>query len=256
MNDRDQEVLLNKLSRKIDRLNSLEEGPTTGEVMGLYLSLFELHGFWPFSSVDENSNAIDLSAQGRTLSAVGPPNRTALATDLPAAVFNGTTSYYSRASEPGLAITTDLTLGGWFFWNAVPTTSVNFIGRTGVSGSFSYGLQTSGSVIQAYVSGNGTSVTAIADSQGAALPATWYFYAMRFTHSSELAIFVNSVKTVNTTAIPASIFAGTAAFQIGACSALTQFMNGRAALTFLSAGALSDGSLSRMYYYGRLLFDV
>lgn len=244
---------LDNLDNQAQELAALDGGPGLGTVVGEFLLLRGLRGFWPFSSTDNSGAVYDLSGQGRVLTntnaAVG-----VLANGLPYGIFNGTTSQLSRADEAGLDITGALTFGGWFYLNDLNTRAIISKAAAAPNFGFQMAVITGTNKLRAQVSGNGTAITEF-DSTATLAPATWQFLAARFTPSTEMASFVNASKTTYTTAIPAAIANTTASFIIGANGA-GSFLNGFSALNFLCAYNLSDATLARLYRHTRGLFGV
>lgn len=236
------------------------------------LSVFSLlpgiRGFWPMSNFDTSGNALDLGGNGRTLTYNGNPvyNTYGLA---PYIKMDAVGDSLSRADEAELDITgteafvagglKGLTIGGWFWFDAFTTARVA-MAKWKVTGSDdrSYRIYWS-QVLNAFaceVSSDGTAVTSVPSTAGYGTGA-WYFIAGRFFPSAELAIFVNKVKDVNVTAIPASIYSGAANFYIGTQDAGSTFMmNGLSSLCFLCASALPDGTIRGLYEQTRALYGV
>lgn len=243
---------LSQIEKRLDRLLSYDGSPVIGDTIGILAATQYLRGYW-LGSKDENGAIYDQSGQGRTLTNTAGVDNPATTGGMSYYLFNGTTQYLTRASEAGTAITGTLTFGMWM--NFTTVASVTFAGRYGAAANHSYAMQTSGSAFQGVISNTGTADIVI---NSGFIPAArqWCFVVLRFTPSTELALFVNGVKYANTTAIPASIFAGTAALQFGASSANSQFLAGRIGMPFLSSFNLPDGYLSRLYDVSRTLFSV
>jgi hypothetical protein len=83
---------------------------------------------------------------------------------------------------------------------------------------------------------------------------SWGWIVGRFTPGTELAIWVNETKTVNTTTIPASIFSGTSPFHIG--NGDGNALDGAVSLQFLCASALSDAVINSLFHQTRAMFGV
>lgn len=231
-----------------------------------FMGLPGLRGYWPMGSFDSSGNAIDQSGQNRSLTYNGNPTYNVVTTyNAPYLDLDGTGDYLSRTDEAGLDIVgtesyvataaRGLTLGGWFYFDRL-TADEHLSGKLGASGQFSYRLaKASVNIIKMTVSSNGTATTD-ADSSGTVTTATWYFLAGRFIPSTELAVFINTTKTVNTTSIPSAAFGSTAEFRIGNDNgAFGQILDGRASNCFLCAEILSDALLTDLYnntkaYYG------
>lgn len=240
-----------------------------GKVCSMFQMTPGLRGFWPMSSVDENGNAFDLSGQGRTLSYNGNPIY-AFSGLYPSLQFDGAGDFLSRADEAGLDIlgtetpvwsgVRGLTLGGWFYFTSLATgDNQGLIGKYNRNAvnqrSYQLFMSDATNVIDFIVSTDGTATVDVAGSAVAA--DNWYFCVGRFDPSTELAVFVNGVKTTNAVGVPASLFNSTAQFNIGAHSngALALFA-GIASLCFLSAMALSDTYIQALYHHSRSLFGV
>lgn len=223
-----------------------DPGTAWMQAVSAHLYLPGLRGFWPFSSTDESENAYDLSGQGRTLT---PQNgaTTAVPADsiFPyASLLSSASRYFSRADEAGLDITGELTFGGWFYFTTTPASSMGLLSKNEPTGNQrAYTLfKLSTNAIRFQVSSNGTATTAV-DSTATVATGTWYFIAGRYTPSSELAIWLDDEKTINTTSIPAAIFDSSAGFAVGRTDG-GNYLNGRAALCFVCAKALSDDTIS------------
>lgn len=259
------------LDRRIRNLESLGDGVFIGNVLASYMALPGLVGFWPMSSVQRSTgNAYDLSGQGRTLTRNGNPAYTFFNGLVPYIDLDGTGDFLSRADETDLDILGDgeggvftnpgaagLTMGGWYW---IDTTGADriFASKFNVTGnqrSYIIYRDEVATVYRFIVSSDGTATTSV-DSSVATATGTWIFAVGRFTPSTEIAVFINSTKDINTTSIPASIFASTAGFLIGAASAGAVLLDGRAALVFLCANSLGDDLISSLFSTSRILFEV
>lgn len=253
------------LDRRIRNLEALGNGVFIGNVLASYMALPGLVGFWPMSSVQRSTgNAYDLSGQGRTLTYNGNPAYTYFNGLVAYIDLDGTGDFLSRATETDLDIqgsetiyttgAAGLTIGGWFWADSVAG-APSFIGKHDnasaagsayllylVSGAPNFIVYNSTNLFDAV---SGTTLTA----------GTWYFVVGRYTPSTEVAVFVNSNKAVDTTSIPASLNAVAAAFQIGA-RAGGSLLNGRAALCFVCANALGDDLISSLFQSSRVLFSI
>ncbi len=82
---------------------------------GAALGLPQLRAYWPFTSVNEGGNVYDLSGQARILT--NNATATFSTSDLRAyGVTNGTSQYFSRATEAGLEFTGAMTVLGWWYF--------------------------------------------------------------------------------------------------------------------------------------------
>lgn len=244
-----------ELSKKVDRMSTPDVPRTMGDVFGAFMMANGLRGFWPFSSTDQNLNPIDASGQARTLTNNGTIVYGTIG-NIPYGIFNGSSQWLSRADEAGLDITANLTFGAWMYANTNGTLYMP-MGKFGASGNYSYCIQRlAANQYQANISGNGTAQFA-AVFPTVSTPAKWEFIVARYTPSTELAIFMNGVKFVNTTTVPASVFSGNGNFAIGRWDGGTaQYFPGRVALPFLCAAALPDDVIQTMYRITRVFFGV
>lgn len=243
---------LTRLERQVANLAVAENGFTMGDVIGTLQMFPELRGFWPLSSVNESGNLLDLSGQGRTLTNGGTTPRALLNNIVPYATLNGASQYFSRADEAGLDITGNLTLGAWFYINTTGTRVL--MSKENGAGNRSFQLYTTTTKLNGWVSTDGTA-TALETTTGDYAAATWQLVAMRFTPSTEIAVFKNLVKETNTVGIPATIFNGNGSFYIGRNSG-GSYLPGRVALPFLCAGLVPDSLLARFYEVSRGFFGV
>ncbi len=139
-----------------------------------------------------------------------------------------------------------LTLGGWFMIDALPSINSGLVTRFGVVTNYGYALalQASGAVF-GIISSNG-SATFFAQSPVTTL-GVWHFLALRFTPSTEVAVFVDGDKTVNSTAIPASMFVSSQALEVGRYQAdNTRITHGKSRDVFVCASALSDALIEEI----------
>lgn len=224
--------------------------------LGSMLALPQLRGLWLLGSANESGNAYDSSGQGRTLTNVSSLAYGVYNNLIPYAIHDGAADYLRRADEAGLDITGALTFGAWVRSNNLPGGTETAIGKwnaTGNQRAYRLVVNSSGNVV-ALVSSNGTAQTFVTDTNNYAA-AAWLHVVARFTPSTELAIFVNGVKTVNTTSIPASLFNSSSDFTVGANGAGGEVLDGDTALPFLCAAALSDTWIQYILWHGqRALF--
>ncbi len=252
------------LDRRIRNLEALGNGVFLGNVLASYLALPGLVGFWPMSSVQRSTgNAYDLSGQARTLTYNGNPAYSFHNGLVPYIGLDGTGDFLSRADETDLDITgaetifttgaAGLTLGGWFYADAVATLQ-GLIGKyADTSGPYGLYLQSDASILfrvrnaadAANFDVGGLNITA----------ATWYFIAARYTPSTEIKNWVGPNTNTNVTSIPASLLVGTDLFYVGSVGGGT-LLTGRASLCFLCANALGDDLISSLFQSSRVLFGV
>lgn len=261
---------LHRFRTEQERRGILEFPRTLGELYAEYLSLPGLVAFWPMSSVQRSTGqAYDISGQARHLTYNGNPQYNLYNSLVPYLDCDGTGDFLSRADETDLDILgtetiysasqRGLTLGGWFWFDVVPASTRGIFGKwndVGVN-QRSYALfWTSFPVLGFIVSVDGTAATLVTGAESE--PGGWYFIVGRFSPSTELALFVNGVKTVNTTSIPASIFASTATLAVPQqnVGGVANNIDGRVSHTFLCANVIPDARIQRLFKLGRLFFGV
>lgn len=239
-----------------------ENGLSLGNLIGAYLTLPGLVGFWPVSSRRDTAVS-DISGKSLTLTSTGGPSYGVLRDALPYVTFDGATQYLSRADEAALSITGALTIGAWVKFITFPAPAVApkiFCKHNNTAVQKGYGLDVSveaGPVYhpRAFMSGTLNTSTLAAASYSISA-GTWHFMAGRFIPSTEVTLYDNGIKTVNTTSIPASEVDNTAPLVAGANAELNLFSNASEALLFLCEAALTDAMLARLYNMGRVFFGV
>lgn len=227
-----------------------------------FMSLPGLRGFWPLSQFDESGNAYDLSGHAQTLTRNNDP--TYGISQLGAGYIEfGNPGWLSRADATHYDILgtesyvgsgkKGLTLGGWF-WFPSFTGVHQGINKSDFINNCSYELTNVSSGSAAFrfgVSGDGTSGARKFATMAGTLPAgQWVFLVGRYTPSTEVAVFTNKTKAVNTTSIPAAIFNSSAMFRID------DRVGTQAAMCFLSAEVISDALLDDLYDATLPLFDT
>lgn len=233
-------------------------GLAHGRALGDLMWLPGVRGAWGMGSRDENGDVYDHTGQGRTLTNVSALTFSARNGLVPYAIHDGSADCLRRTSSAALQITTAMTMGGWFYaTDATPATRQGLVGKyltTGNQRSYLLDLLTTG-YVRASISVDGTNLTVV-DSTATTADATWFHAVLRYTPSSELSVFLNGVETLNTTSIPAGIFASTANFEIGAYNTGASVLNGRSTLCFLCAGYLQDAAIKMIFYNQRILFGL
>jgi len=247
---------ISELERELEDVRTRPYPRSLGSVIGSLMGLPRLRGFWPMGSANQNDDVSDLSGQARTLTKNGTISLPVYNSVVPYADFGGAaTDFFSRADESALDITGVLTMGGWF-WSDAIATQMGLMGKFLAAGNQrSYWMQFFGSNLLFSVSVDGTAVVTVTHTT-TLLTGTWYFCIARYTPSTELKVWVNDVAITNTTSIPASIFNSTATFNIGAFDGGIVPLNGRSALNFLCASALPDSLLTRLFQESRSFFGV
>lgn len=257
---------LTPLERRVTRLEHLARRLTRyepaldrlGAEMGLYLGLPGLVGLWPLNNYGASGNVYDLSGQARTLTKSGTVVPTVQEPAILYQDFQG--GYFQRADEADLSITGNLTVGGWFWVDAIDTTSRGLIGKSNSTGNQrSYTLfKTNSDVLRFQVSSDGTATTLI---DSATPPVDqWIFVVGRYQASTRLDLFLGAgprlTVTTNTTSIPASLFDSTAPFEIGAVNNGANVWDGRARMCFLTRARVRDDHLNHLFQVGRGVMGI
>lgn len=229
----------------------------------LFTSLPGLRGLWFMSGTDSSGDVYDISGVGKTLT-----NNNTVTFDNDSLVPYGqfviaNSEYLERTDEADLDISgteafivnNGLTLGGWFYHDIVGANSQGYLAKWGDIGNFAYLLiKNTVDQVRFGMSDDGTNVDNVFS---AAITANvWRFSVGRFIPSSEVAVFVNNIKTTAVTA-RASIFNSSANFRIGSTHAATpRLLDGRAAFCFLCASALPDFMISNLFHQTKAMFNV
>ena len=239
----------------------------SSDLVSPFLALPALRGLW-VASVDSGGDWYDLSGLGKTLSYNGDPefNYDGL---VPYWDYDGAGDFHSRADEADLDITSTetyvaaavrgLTFGGWFWVDAI-TTADGLIGKFEWTGgdwrAYVLDIIDSGQV-RLLISSDGTAGgQVLVTSTNSTATSAWFFVVGRFDPSTELAIFLNNVKTTNVISIPANIFNSPTDFEIGAYNVGDRNLDGRAVCCFLCAAACSDAQISSVFEQSRAAFGV
>lgn len=217
---------------------------------GAALGLPRLRAYWPFSSVTEAGNVLDLSGQARTLT-----NNSATVfgtSDLRVyASPDGTADYFSRADEAGLEFTGSFTVLGWFRCTRAVGSVEYFIAKGGAGLTGYHLARAAGGVLTGTVNAKSFTTTLT--------PATdaWSHLAMRLTASTELSVWLNGVQQVDTTSIPANPTDTANDFTIGRqSSAASGYFQGNVCQIALCGAAVSDVLIWSHFQQTRGIFGV
>lgn len=240
----------------VDLIDSMHVDYSLGEVFSEFLAINSLRGFWPYSSRNANDDVLDMSGHGRYLTLVGGITFAELTSGLPYGIYNGSSGYHYY-NGTFTNITGNLTVGGWF--NITSNANRNYlISKCGASGNLGFMLRrlesaTYNKSIEMNISYDGTNQDYIRPNV-APTEGEWIFIVGRFIPSTEVSVFLNTTKYSNTSSIHSAIYASTANLEVGAGNGATWFLNGKAALCFISGAALSDARLTRLYNISKNLF--
>lgn len=133
-----------------------------------------------------------------------------------------------------------LTIGGWFMVDTLPSVAGGLISKSADSPDRGYALTVTPAPEYLFlVSGNGAA--AFQAISPTSTISVWRFIVGRYIPSTEIAIFVDGDKTVNTTAIPASLNVSAQAFELGRYFNTDSYIaHAKMRDVFVCAAALSD----------------
>lgn len=204
----------------------------------------------PFSAVDYLSNTYDVSGQGRhfTSSVVYSllNNRVIIAS-------SSASTFIGRANEVALQITTTISLGIWVKVTSTALSQIVF-GKFGASGQYSYEIAyIAAGGFRFQITSTGSAPLTFVDTATVSAN-TWYHVVASYNPSTAMNIYLNGVKTTNTTSIPAAIFASTAPLRIGIRGDATFPATGSFAFAWLSKSLLTDAYINSLYEEGAPFF--
>jgi hypothetical protein len=165
-------------------------------------------------------------------------------------------NYLSRADEAGLSITGNLTVGGWFYFDAESTGQetglINKWYETGNERSYVLYKNSSDELVFS-ISTDGSAVVSINDGGFNYAESQWFYVVGRFTVSTELALFVNGMWYKTTIGIPASIFDCSEAFEIGRYNR-SNYLDGKVSQAFICAYSVPDTFICAMFSHAKALY--
>lgn len=254
------EILEGDLLSRNDKINRW------GNAISSFQNIPGLVGFWPMSSVQRSTgNAFDLTSQGRTLTYNGNPTYNIYNDFMPYIDFDGTGDFLSRADETDLDVlgtetiynssVRGLTVGAWVWFDSVSGIRI-IISKDDVGANRSWSMWLQSSLLQSIVFAPGGGSFANTVSTTTLVVNTWHFCVFRFVASTSLTGFINGVvEGTDTSSVPASINSTAASLEIGR-DALGRNLDGREALCFMSANALSNALINSLFQQSRVLFRV
>ncbi len=138
------------------------------------------------------------------------------------------------------------TVGGWFQADTSPAQDSALAAKdTSVPDRGWALLWQASDIPMFFVSGNGSAVSVV--TSGALSVGAWHWIVGRFKPSTEVAIFQDGDKAVNTTAIPSTINVSAASMEVGRyVQDNSRIIHGRARDLFLCASALSDAVIEQL----------
>lgn len=212
----------------------------------IFIRLPGLAGYYPMSVVSNTGGASEHSQGGTPVVETGT---VPLAFDGNSYrhVGNGT-NYLSAVGVYGLTgieayISSSIrgfTIGGWFMVDTVPAQNGGLITKDAPAPERGYTLVwRNANNVGFFISGNGAATNSVI-SQVSTI-AQWHFIVGRFTPSTEVAVFVDGDKTVDTTAIASQCNVSAQAFEVGRTfNDNNQVAHAKCRDVFICRSALSD----------------
>jgi hypothetical protein len=242
-----------------------------------HLLLPGLRGFWPTSAhhVTVQGSYVDDIACGYDVGMFGSPTLQLWNLALPpCCYFDGESNLAlgsddiqfdvlgTAAAEPMiLAAQRGLTVGAWVRFSALGAIA-GIIDKWTIAGNLrAYRLyKTAANTIVFEVSTDGTAVVSITSTTTIAANV-WYWVMGRFSPSTALDVYVNSVRTTNVAGIPVSIYNTTAVLSMGQTNA--SYLNGYMSLIWLAASRCWDGAAATrdvipfsLFEHSKRMFNV
>lgn len=222
----------------------------TSSAEEIFIQLPGIEGYYPMSIANGSGQGINHTGAGDPLTQTGV---VPIGFDGNAYRQLGSgTNYLHAASAYGLTgtetfISSSLrgfTIGGWFWVNSSPATEAGLISRDGSPGQRGYNVNwKSANNPQLVISVDGTATTLV-DAPVSTL-SEWHFIVGRFIPSTEIAVFVDGDKTVNTTSIPASCFVSSQQFEVGRYrNSGVRIIHAKCRDVFICRSALTDAQIA------------
>lgn len=240
-----------------------------------HLALPVLRAYWPMSSVNYTAanRAIDVSGQGNHLSDAGGGTNVLFGFDpaprlaLCAQYLGGANQYLTRA-DGGAGNWADilgteayvpnaqrgLTLGGWFYWTALPGAVQFLMAKDDVGANRQYQLVIlATNQIQLAVRPGPVTVQS-----AATISAGWNHCVGRYDQNSQtLVIYLNGAQTNGVAgAAPAALADSAAPFTIGADGAGTNRFTGYSDNNFLCACSINTSIITALFQQTRAMYGV
>ena len=218
----------------------------------IFVRLPGLVAYWPMG-IRFAGNAVEHGGAGFNLAQTGVCP-TGYDGNSFAHIGNGTNFFWSSSSQLAVSGTETwisssirgLTLGGWFMADSTPTTNSGLITKDKDAPERGYGLlYTSSDEVQFFASGTGAA-TVLATSAEVGT-GSWRFMVGRFIPSTEVAVFVDGDKVVNSTAIPAAVNGSAQDFEVGRYfNDNNRIVHGKSRDVFICASSLSDALIEEV----------
>lgn len=259
--------LIASMEAKFRRLNN--PAHAMADAVGMLQMFPGLVGLWPCAGAGGGaanpSMLTDVSGNGLHLTLNTAASHTTSGL-IPVVNFVGTGSYYHADAAIFDILGTEshiqndikgLTIGGWFQFDRLATAETLLSKWTSGTGANSYLLQKhSNDTVRLFVEDSSSNQN-IAASASAVNTSGWFFCAGRFDPSTEVAVWLNGEKTVNTTSIIAAIDNTATRFEMAARdTGAAGLLDGRVSLAFLCAAAVPDIFIDTYFQMTAPLFGV
>lgn len=228
-----------------------------------HLAIPGLRGLWMFNSFDEFGNVHDLTGQGHTMAYNGNPQfrqedlSTFCRFDGAGDYFNHPTEDYFHISGTESFIYTPwqgLTLGCWCYFHNFTVTHSLITKWASSNKEYWLGFdQASFNNVVFMVSDDGAGQDVV-QSSWTETADEWVYIVGRYDPSTEIKVWVDRLTNTNAAGIAASIFDGTAPFNIGAYNNGSGPHDGRIVVAWLSAMYLSDSVVECLFEQTRAMF--
>lgn len=214
--------------------------PELAELFATYQLLPELRLFVPFSSIDENGDAYDFSEQNHTLTNNNDTPRDVYNDFIPFAELDGVDQSFSIPDEPSISITGSMTIGIMARFDAAGAQRLAGVGNNTLANTAYLLSVSAGDILPFFAVSDGVTLNTIGNNIQIMPGPTWHSIIARYTAGLELAIFVDGVKTVDNTAIIASIQDTAHPFFVGSDFDGGQEFDGGLTQVWVTASALTD----------------
>lgn len=218
----------------------------------VFIGLPGIEGYYPMSSVSGSGAAINHTGAGGPLVQVGV---------VPVGYdgnsfrqLGGGTNYLVGTGIYGLTGTETFidasirgfTIGGWFMIDVTPTNTAGLISKSGLSPQLGYELKIN-TMNEVTCSMSGTGTGRVSANGPAVSLSEWLFLVGRFVPSSEVAVFVNGVKSLNVVSIPSAQIVSTQSFEVGRFIADdSRIADAKVRDMFICRSALTDQQIERV----------
>lgn len=242
-----------------------------GNMISHFQALPGLVGLWYPGNVQRSTgNIYDYSGQGRTLTYNGNPTINYLSNGVAYASLDGVGDYWSRADEVDLRIRGNeafvtnpgITFGGWFNSQKAIGSFETLISKRGAAVNFAYWIvRNNTGEMRLAISTDGTTTHNAVTTE--TIPTgVWFLVVGSWSPSTvtRIQVWIPSTNsyyvTENTFSVPATIFNGTADFNISGYNNGTQLFEGYVSTSFLCASYHSLAMNNSLYQQTRSLYGV